>query len=121
MLPKLVCLKETLEKKSNDYKDVIKIGRTHLQDATPISVGQEISGWAEMMKKSEEMIKSSLLHVRELALGGTAVGTGLNAPPKLGKMVASEISRFTCKEFVTAPNKFHALTSHDALVFSMEH
>ncbi len=118
MLPKLQALKKTLEKKSEDYKDVVKIGRTHLQDATPISVGQEISGWLEMIKKSEEMIKVSLLHVKELALGGTAVGTGLNASPKLGEMVASEISRFTCKEFVTAPNKFHALTSHDALVFS---
>jgi fumarate hydratase class II len=118
LLPKLVVLKTTLESKVQEYKDVIKIGRTHLQDATPLSVGQEISSWAEMLKKSEEMIKISLLNVRELALGGTAVGTGLNAPPELGKMVAQEISRFTCKEFVTAPNKFHALTSHDALVFS---
>lgn len=118
MLPKLALLKETLEKKADEYKDVVKIGRTHLQDATPLSVGQEISGWAEMIKKSEEMIKMSLLHVRELALGGTAVGTGLNAHPKLGIMVAQEISRFTCKDFITAPNKFHALTSHDALVFS---
>ena len=118
MLPKLKKLKATLEKKSQEYKDVVKIGRTHLQDATPISVGQEISGWLEMIKKSEEMIEMSLIHVRELALGGTAVGTGLNAHPKLGEMVAEEVSRFTCKEFITAPNKFHALTSHDALVFS---
>ncbi|WP_024954410.1 class II fumarate hydratase [Sulfurospirillum arcachonense] len=118
LLPKLISLKQTLEQKAQEYKDVVKIGRTHLQDATPLSVGQEISGWAEMLQKSEEMIKMSLLHVRELALGGTAVGTGLNAHPKLGVMVAEEISRFTCKEFITAPNKFHALTSHDALVFS---
>ena len=118
MLPKLKNLKVTLEKKVENYKDVVKIGRTHLQDATPISVGQEISGWLEMIKKSEEMIEMSLIHVRELALGGTAVGTGLNAHPKLGELVAEEVSRFTCKEFITAPNKFHALTSHDALVFS---
>lgn len=118
LLPKLSSMKITLENKSKDYFDIIKIGRTHLQDATPLSVGQEISAWAEMLSKSEEMIRMSLLHVRELALGGTAVGTGLNAHPALGKMVAEEISRFTCKQFITAPNKFHALTSHDALVFS---
>jgi fumarate hydratase class II len=118
LLPKLNILKITLENKSKEYKEIIKIGRTHLQDATPLSVGQEISAWAEMLKKSEEMITLSLLHVRELAVGGTAVGTGLNAHPFLGEMVAEEVSRFTCKKFITAPNKFHALTSHDALVFS---
>ncbi len=118
LLPKLQILKSTLEIKSAQYLDIVKIGRTHLQDATPLSVGQEISAWFEMLKKCEEMIKTSLLHVRELALGGTAVGTGLNAHPALGAMAALEISSFTCKEFITAPNKFHALTSHDALVFS---
>lgn len=118
LLPSLKILKKTLEDKASQYPNMIKIGRTHLQDATPLSVGQEISGWAEMLKKSEEMINVSLLGLRELALGGTAVGTGLNAHPKLGQMVAEEISSFTLKTFVSAPNKFHALTSHDALVFS---
>jgi len=118
LLPNLKILKKTLQDKSKKYKKIIKIGRTHLQDATPLSLGQEISGWYAMLKESEAKIKATLLHVKELALGGTAVGTGLNAHPKFGKMVAQEISRFTCREFVTAPNKFHALTSHDALVFS---
>ncbi|MDX1809643.1 MAG: class II fumarate hydratase [Sulfurospirillaceae bacterium] len=118
LLPNLKVLKTTLEEKSNQYRDIIKIGRTHLQDATPLSAGQEISAWAEMLKKAEEMIQVSLPPIRELALGGTAVGTGLNAHPLLGQMVAEEISSFTLKEFVTAPNKFHALTSHDGLVFS---
>jgi len=117
-LPSLELLKTTLQQKSEQYKTLVKIGRTHLQDATPLSVGQEISGWVEMLKKTKEMIMASLPPLRELALGGTAVGTGLNAHPKLGEMVAEEISSFTLKEFVTAPNKFHALTSHDGLVFS---
>lgn len=118
LLPRLKVLIETLNAKAKKYMDIIKIGRTHLQDATPLSLGQEISGWAMMLQKSYAMIESSLLHVRELALGGTAVGTGLNAHPEFGQRVAKEISRFTCKDFITAPNKFHALTSHDALVFS---
>lgn len=118
LLPRLKALVDTLEAKSKQFMGIVKIGRTHLQDATPLSLGQEISGWAMMLQKSYAMIESSLLHVRELALGGTAVGTGLNAHPEFGQRVAKEISRFTCKDFITAPNKFHALTSHDALVFS---
>ena len=118
LLPSLELLKITLQQKSEQYQTIIKIGRTHLQDATPLSVGQEISGWAEMLKKTKEMIMASMPAIRELALGGTAVGTGLNAHPKLGEMVAEEISSFTQKEYITAPNKFHALTSHDGLVFS---
>ena len=118
LLPSLEILKTTLEQKSEQYQTLVKIGRTHLQDATPLSVGQEISGWVEMLKKTKEMIMLSMSPLRELALGGTAVGTGLNAHPKLGEMVAEEISSFTQKEYITAPNKFHALTSHDGLVFS---
>jgi fumarate hydratase, class II len=116
VLPALAALKETLRQKSEEYRDVIKIGRTHLQDATPLTLGQEISGWHRMLEKSENMIKESAEYLRELAIGGTAVGTGINAHPRFGEMVAEEISRLTGKRFVSAVNKFHALTSHDELV-----
>ncbi|MFY0544049.1 class II fumarate hydratase [Brevibacillus sp. H7] len=116
VLPSLATLKETLRLKSEEYKDIIKIGRTHLQDATPLTLGQEISGWCRMLEKSERMIKESAEFLRELAIGGTAVGTGINAHPKFGEMVAKEISRLTGKAFVSAVNKFHALTSHDEMV-----
>lgn len=117
VLPAIAVLRETLQKKSEAYMDIIKIGRTHLQDATPLTLGQEISGWVQMLAKSEKMIAQSAEHLRELAIGGTAVGTGINAHPRFGEMVADEISRLTNKKFVTAANKFHALTSHDELVF----
>ncbi|MDR7315777.1 class II fumarate hydratase [Brevibacillus nitrificans] len=116
VLPAIAALKETLQKKSEAYMDIIKIGRTHLQDATPLTLGQEISGWVRMLAKSEKMIKESNEYMRELAIGGTAVGTGINAHPRFGEMVAEEISRVTNKRFVTAENKFHALTSHDEIV-----
>lgn len=116
VLPAIAVLKETLQKKSEAYMDIIKIGRTHLQDATPLTLGQEISGWVRMLAKSEKMIKESNEYMRELAIGGTAVGTGINAHPRFGEMVAEEISRVTNKRFVTAENKFHALTSHDEIV-----
>lgn len=116
VLPALRALKETLRQKSEQFMDIIKIGRTHLQDATPLTLGQEISGWVRMLEKSETMIKESAEYLRELAIGGTAVGTGINAHPRFGEMVAAEISRLTNKTFVTAPNKFHALTSHDEIV-----
>lgn len=118
VLPAIAKLKGTLHAKSEAFNDIVKIGRTHLQDATPLTLGQEISGWVEMLRKSEKMIKDSLDAVRELALGGTAVGTGLNAHPELGERVAKKLSELTGHDFVTAPNKFHALTSHDALVFT---
>ncbi len=118
LLPAILKLKNTLDEKSAKFESIVKIGRTHLQDATPITLGQEISGWAEMLKKSHKMIVDSLESVRELALGGTAVGTGLNAHPELGERVAKKISELTGHDFITAPNKFHALTSHDALVFT---
>ncbi|WP_457743996.1 class II fumarate hydratase [Sulfurimonas sp.] len=118
LLPAIAKLKATLQAKSEAFSDIVKIGRTHLQDATPLTLGQEISGWVEMLNKSEKMAKDSLEAVRELALGGTAVGTGLNAHPELGERVAKKLSELTGHDFITAPNKFHALTSHDALVFA---
>jgi len=118
VLPAIAKLKKTLADKSAKFESIVKIGRTHLQDATPITLGQEISGWVEMLNKCEKMAKDSLEAVRELALGGTAVGTGLNAHPELGKRVAQKLSELTGHDFITAPNKFHALTSHDALVFA---
>lgn len=118
VIPAIAKLKKTLAEKSAKFESVVKIGRTHLQDATPITLGQEISGWIEMLNKCEKMAKDSLEAVRELALGGTAVGTGLNAHPELGERVAKKLSELTGHDFITAPNKFHALTSHDALVYS---
>lgn len=118
LLPAIEKLRTTLQEKSEAFNSIVKIGRTHLQDATPLTLGQEISGWVEMLCKCEKMAKDSLEAVRELALGGTAVGTGLNAHPELGLRVADKLSELTGHKFVTAPNKFHALTSHDALVFS---
>lgn len=117
VLPALVKLKDVLHKKSEEFTDIIKIGRTHLQDATPLTLGQEISGWYAMLAKSEKMITESMESLRELAIGGTAVGTGINAHPKFGEMVADEISKLTNKTFLSAENKFHALTSHDAIVY----
>jgi len=118
VLPAIAKLKATLIEKSAKFDSIVKIGRTHLQDATPLTLGQEISGWVEMLNKCEKMAKDSLEAVRELALGGTAVGTGLNAHPELGERVARKLTELTGHDFVTAPNKFHALTSHDALVFA---
>ncbi len=118
VLPAIAKLKATLIAKSKEFDSIVKIGRTHLQDATPLTLGQEISGWVEMLNKCEKMAKDSLEAVRELALGGTAVGTGLNAHPELGERVAKKLTELTGHNFITAPNKFHALTSHDALVYA---
>lgn len=117
VLPAIDVLDQTFVKLSEEYADVIKVGRTHLQDATPLTLGQEISGWAASLEKDAKMLRQSLDEVRELALGGTAVGTGLNALPEFGETVAAEISTLTGKTFITAPNKFHALTSKDELVY----
>jgi fumarate hydratase class II len=118
LLPSLEILLKTLEDKAEQFKNIIKTGRTHLQDATPLSLGQEISGWARMLERDREMITSSISFLKDLALGGTAVGTGLNSHPDFGEKVAKEISALTGKDFRTAPNKFHALTSKDELVFA---
>ena len=117
VLPALDGLAATFERLSAEYADVIKVGRTHLQDATPLTLGQEISGWSSSLRRDERMIRGAMEGVRELALGGTAVGTGLNALPAFGETVAQEISTLTGKRFVTAPNKFHALTSKDEPVY----
>lgn len=113
LLPKLNVLKATFSEKAEKFNDIIKIGRTHLQDATPLTLGQEISAWTHMLAKSEKMIHVTTDFMKELAIGGTAVGTGINAHPKFGEMVAEEIAVYTGKDFITAENKFHALTSHD--------
>lgn len=116
VLPAIRKLRTTLEEKSRQFADIIKIGRTHLQDATPLTLGQEFSGWVRMLEKSESMIAQSAEFLLELAIGGTAVGTGINAHPQFGAQVAETIGHLTGHPFVTAANKFHALTSHDELV-----
>lgn len=118
VLPSIEALYTTLSKKAESFMDIVKIGRTHLQDATPVTLGQEISGWVRMLELSKRMIERTLEPLTELALGGTAVGTGINAHPQFGEVVAEKISQETGKRFVTAVNKFHALTSHDQLVFT---
>ena len=118
LIPSLEKLEGTFKKLSNEYQDIIKTGRTHLQDATPLTLGQEISGWHRMLEKSKEMILLSVNPLKEIALGGTAVGTGLNAHVDFAPKVAGHISEITGKDFVTAKNKFHSLTSKDELVFS---
>lgn len=117
VLPAIAQLRATLAEKSKAFADIIKIGRTHLQDATPLTLGQEISGWVRMLEKGERNVKHSLEELRELAIGGTAVGTGLNAPPGFSEKVAAKISELTGKSFTSAPNKFQALTSHDEIVY----
>ena len=116
LIPAIDKLHATLSKLSDDYQDVIKIGRTHLQDATPLTLGQEISGWAFMLENTKKMILSNVEFVYELALGGTAVGTGLNTHREFPAKVAEVIAQETGYPFVTAENKFHSLTSKDAIV-----
>ena len=116
LLPSLAEINETLTEQMRKNQDLIKIGRTHLQDATPITFGQEISGWQHMIEKIEQMLREDLNYLRELAIGGTAVGTGLNAHPQFSDRVVKEVSALTKTEFYSAENKFHALTSHDQLV-----
>ncbi|PEJ59113.1 fumarate hydratase, class II [Bacillus sp. AFS002410] len=118
LLPAISCLKNTLNEKVSKFNNIIKIGRTHLQDATPITLGQEISGWHRMLEKSEQMIVESMKFIAELAIGGTAVGTGINTHPKFAKLMAEEISSLTGYQFISAENKFQALTSHDEIVFT---
>ncbi|MGW8161799.1 MAG: lyase family protein, partial [Desulfobulbales bacterium] len=116
--PALSVLAATLREKSEQFSDIVKIGRTHLQDATPLTLGQEVGGWAFMLDANKVQLQESLEPLRALAIGGTAVGTGLNAPIGFGKQVAEILSAATGKQFYSAPNKFHALTSHDALVWA---
>ena len=117
LLPALDQLADTFARLDKENTDIIKTGRTHLQDATPLTLGQEISAWYAMLTETRAMLTQSLTGVRKLALGGTAVGTGLNAPQGFAELSAQKISEITGKPFETAPNKFHALTAKDALVF----
>jgi fumarate hydratase class II len=117
LLPSLHLLEKALEGKSRQWKSVVKIGRTHLQDATPLTVGQEFSGYVQQLKDARRAIKAALPAVHEIALGGTAVGTGLNTHPKYAGLVAKKIAAETGLAFKSAPNKFSALAAHDALVF----
>ena len=118
LFPAIDSLTDTLTRLMAENEGIVKTGRTHLQDATPISFSQEISGWREMLIKSKAMLSLSLKGLYELALGGTAVGTGLNAPEGFDTEVAKAVAELTGKDFVTAPNKFHSLTSKDELVFA---
>lgn len=117
LLPAVECLTQTFRRLETEYMDIVKTGRTHLQDATPLTLGQEISGWRSMLEHDAAMLRDSLHYLQELALGGTAVGTGLNAHEDFGKESAAAVSRITGRDFVTAENKFHSLTSKDGLVF----
>ncbi len=117
LLPAVECLTQTFRRLETEYMDIVKTGRTHLQDATPLTLGQEISGWRSMLEHDAAMLRDSLHYLRELALGGTAVGTGLNAHKEFGRESAAAVSRITGRDFVTAENKFHSLTSKDGLVF----
>ncbi len=114
-IPAISLLKDTLQQKSKEMMEVVKIGRTHLMDATPLTLGQEFSGFVAQLEFGLKALTSSLAHLSELALGGTAVGTGLNTPKGYAEMVAKEIAQLTGLPFVTANNKFEALASHDAL------
>jgi fumarate hydratase class II len=116
LLPALDELRRTLDLKATQYADIVKTGRTHLQDATPITLGQEISGWFAQLVHARGKINDALHHVWELALGGTAVGTGLNTHPDYAVVSAQKIAELTQLPFVTAPNKFESLSAHDALV-----
>jgi fumarate hydratase class II len=117
LLPALEALGKALDQKAKAWKKVVKIGRTHLMDATPLTVGQEVSGWVQQIADAARAVRATLPGVLELALGGTAVGTGLNSHPKFAALVAKKIAAETKLPFVSAPNKFSALAAHDALVF----
>ncbi len=118
LIPALNQFKGTLQAKSEAFKDIVKIGRTHLQDATPLTLGQELSGYVAMLETNLKQIEDALVYIRELAIGGTAVGTGLNSHPEFSQKVADKLNSFMAKDygFVSQPNKFHALTGHDAEV-----
>lgn len=115
-IPGVERLRDTLEKKSKEFMNVVKIGRTHLMDATPITLGQELSGYVTQLNHGLRALKNTLPHLGELALGGTAVGTGLNAPQGYAELVAKKISQFSGLPFTSAPNKFEALAAHDGIV-----
>ncbi len=115
-IPGVERLRNTLDKKSQEFMNVVKIGRTHLMDATPITLGQELSGYVAQLDHGLRALKNTLPHLKELALGGTAVGTGINTPKGYSELVAQKIASFSGLPFVTAPNKFEALAAHDGIV-----
>lgn len=117
-IPGVEQLRDALQKKSEEFKDVVKIGRTHLMDATPLTLGQEFSGYVSQLTHGLKALKNTLPHLSEVALGGTAVGTGINTPKGYSELVAKKIAEFTGLPFITAENKFEALAAHDALVES---
>ncbi|WP_305969842.1 MULTISPECIES: class II fumarate hydratase [unclassified Mameliella] len=117
LIPGLTKLAEGLEQKADEFKDIIKIGRTHTQDATPLTLGQEFSGYAHQIRQGLKRVEAAMPGIYELAQGGTAVGTGLNTVPGWGEAVAGHMAKITGLPFVTAPNKFEALAAHDAMVF----
>ncbi|MEH7237445.1 class II fumarate hydratase [Bacillus sp. JJ1562] len=118
LIPAIDTLQATLQEKEKEFDSIVKIGRTHLQDATPLTLGQEISGWVHMLKRTKEMIMESTEKMLALAIGGTAVGTGINAHPMFGENISKEISEYTKLSFFSSENKFHALTSHDEIVYA---
>ena len=115
-IPGVQKLRDTLDAKAKAFKDVVKIGRTHFMDATPLTLGQEFSGYVAQLDHGLRALKNTLSHLSELALGGTAVGTGLNTPKGYAELVAKKIAEFSGQPFVTAPNKFEALAAHDGMV-----
>jgi len=118
LIPAVTRLKDTLERKSEEFKDIVKIGRTHLQDATPLTLGQEFSGYVSQLDHGLKRLNQALEGLYELPLGGTAVGTGLNAHPQYAEKAVTRLSQFTGLPFITAPNKFEALAGRDAAVFA---
>jgi fumarate hydratase class II len=118
LIPAIQALHNTIDQKANEFRDVVKIGRTHLQDATPLTVGQEMSGWANLLERDIERLKNVLPGLLELAIGGTAVGTGLNSHPEFGERAAKKIAELTGLPFKSHPNKFAALSAHDEIVFA---
>src|SRR5256714_13322710 len=117
LVPRVLEVKSAIVAKAGDFKDVVKIGRTHLQDATPLTVGQEMSGWASLLERDIDRLKGTLPGLYDLAIGGTAVGTGLNAHPEFGERAAKKLAQLTSLPFKSHPNKFAALSAHDEIVF----
>ncbi len=117
LIPEVQKVHDAIDAKATEFKDVVKIGRTHLQDATPLTVGQEMSGWASLLERDIERMKDTLFGLYDLAIGGTAVGTGLNAHPEFGERAAKQVAELTGLPFKSHPNKFAALSAHDEIVF----
>lgn len=118
LIPEVAKLHDAIDRKATEFEDIVKIGRTHLQDATPLTVGQEMSGWANLLERDIERLKASLPGLFDLAIGGTAVGTGLNSHPEFGERAAQKIAELTGLPFKSHPNKFAALSAHDEVVFA---